>query len=282
VPPPISVSADSVIARQTAIGALAATHVGLTVARWLLLLAAWGLDTRPSSPVFSCLRCGLALIVGMQICVAPGCVQHYARRARLCVGRPGRRALAGDRGEFRVYFVLACSATRKNRCQNVQGWRAGCGMLYAGRYVRGKQSEGLRQSASVCANTHSRPWTAQDPAASCVGVQEVQEAFRALKALKPEHLAAPKAIPGEEPGSTRVALNQRYLGGLQVRLTICAVADICTCDGAICSKQAPHSVCSVGGWLASPCVGKVYCLTLAFWLSYAHTAGERTRHTYVA
>ena len=115
-------------------------------------------------------------------------------------------------------------------------------MLYAGRHVRGKQSEGLRSRFRDCLYAHSSPWTVQDPAASCVGVEEVQEAFRALKALKPEHLAAPKAIPGEEPGSTRVALNQRYLGGLQVRLTTCAVADICACEISVCSMQASHSV----------------------------------------
>lgn len=59
---------------------------------------------------------------------------------------------------------------------------------------------------------------AQDPAASCAGVGEVQEAFRALKAIKPEHIEAPKAFPGEEPDSTRVVLKQRYFGTLQVVL----------------------------------------------------------------
>ncbi|KAK3277411.1 hypothetical protein CYMTET_14574 [Cymbomonas tetramitiformis] len=63
----------------------------------------------------------------------------------------------------------------------------------------------------------------EDPVALCRGIGEVQEAFRALKACSPEHVADPfiVAAQGSEPGTPAVVcLHQRYFGGLEVRGTV--------------------------------------------------------------
>jgi len=56
----------------------------------------------------------------------------------------------------------------------------------------------------------------EDPAACCVGTDEVREAFRALRACKPEQLDEPRlAVDGESEGATAVfALRQKYFCSL--------------------------------------------------------------------
>eukprot|EP00802_Teleaulax_amphioxeia_P026415 Tamp_27482.p1 GENE.Tamp_27482~~Tamp_27482.p1 ORF type:complete len:191 (+),score=34.39 Tamp_27482:116-688(+) len=58
--------------------------------------------------------------------------------------------------------------------------------------------------------------TFEDPAARCTGIGELQEAFRALKRLHPKHISAPKAVPGDDAGSSRVLLHQQYLGFIEL------------------------------------------------------------------
>jgi len=64
----------------------------------------------------------------------------------------------------------------------------------------------------------------EDPAAKCSGVHEIVEAFRALKACRPESLSKPRVIfnsyilGSDGLGSIiLVELHQRYFGALQVR-----------------------------------------------------------------
>jgi len=62
----------------------------------------------------------------------------------------------------------------------------------------------------------------EDPAAYCVGKDEVREAFRALRACTPEQLDEPRLIvDGDGEGATAVfALRQRYFGYLEVQSTL--------------------------------------------------------------
>ena len=63
--------------------------------------------------------------------------------------------------------------------------------------------------------------TFEDPAALCRGNLEVVEAFRALKATRPEHVAPPRLhVPAGEPDRAVVTLHQRYFGFLEVRSTL--------------------------------------------------------------
>ena len=54
----------------------------------------------------------------------------------------------------------------------------------------------------------------EDPAARCSGVDEVAEAFRALRACSPESLRPPRAQA--RAGAVTVLLDQRYFGFLRV------------------------------------------------------------------
>jgi len=62
----------------------------------------------------------------------------------------------------------------------------------------------------------------EDPAVLCIGTDEVQEAFRALHAARPEQLDEPRlVVDGESEGATAVfALRQRYAGFLEVSSTL--------------------------------------------------------------
>jgi len=62
----------------------------------------------------------------------------------------------------------------------------------------------------------------EDPAVLCVGTDEVQEAFRALHAARPESLDEPRlVVDGESEGATAIfALRQRYVGFLEVNSTL--------------------------------------------------------------
>ena len=76
--------------------------------------------------------------------------------------------------------------------------------------------------------------TFEDPAARCCGRDEVQEAFRALRICRPEHLIAPDAVAGEKPGSTRVQLHQRYFGRLALHSELLVHT---APDGRICAFE---------------------------------------------
>ena len=56
----------------------------------------------------------------------------------------------------------------------------------------------------------------EDPVAKCIGLAETSEAFRALRACKPEHVSEP-LIALSEPHKMLVRLHQRYFGWLVVR-----------------------------------------------------------------
>eukprot|EP00931_Biecheleriopsis_adriatica_P055431 TRINITY_DN32777_c0_g1_i2.p1 TRINITY_DN32777_c0_g1~~TRINITY_DN32777_c0_g1_i2.p1 ORF type:complete len:189 (-),score=37.17 TRINITY_DN32777_c0_g1_i2:34-600(-) len=59
-----------------------------------------------------------------------------------------------------------------------------------------------------------------DPLALCQGDAEVREAFRALKACKPEQLQVPNLAGITEDGSLLVELQQRYFNCLCVKSTL--------------------------------------------------------------
>ena len=58
--------------------------------------------------------------------------------------------------------------------------------------------------------------TFEDAAVLCCGGAEVVEAFRAVRALKPEHVTAPQVCHSSS-SSAIVLLHQRYLGCIVVR-----------------------------------------------------------------
>eukprot|EP00931_Biecheleriopsis_adriatica_P055432 TRINITY_DN32777_c0_g1_i3.p1 TRINITY_DN32777_c0_g1~~TRINITY_DN32777_c0_g1_i3.p1 ORF type:complete len:179 (-),score=34.90 TRINITY_DN32777_c0_g1_i3:34-570(-) len=60
----------------------------------------------------------------------------------------------------------------------------------------------------------------EDPLALCQGDAEVREAFRALKACKPEQLQVPNLAGITEDGSLLVELQQRYFNCLCVKSTL--------------------------------------------------------------
>jgi hypothetical protein len=90
--------------------------------------------------------------------------------------------------------------------------------------------------------------TFEDPAAICVGPQEVQEAFRALHvALQPQSIRPPTCIDVKPKGASiwvTYALYQRYLGGwitlpslLVVQVQLQQRSDIPQSDFVILSMQ---------------------------------------------
>ena len=62
---------------------------------------------------------------------------------------------------------------------------------------------------AACAHEHI---TFTDPAAKCAGRAEVTEAFRALRAVNPQHVVAPVAT-AEDGGTVEFYLHQRYAAG---------------------------------------------------------------------
>ena len=79
--------------------------------------------------------------------------------------------------------------------------------------------------------------TFEDPAAACCGRAEVVEAFRALRACKPQHVTAPQ-LCYSAPRTTVLLLHQRYFGrgegGLVVRSELHVGLDDA---GVICSFE---------------------------------------------
>ncbi|CAK0862715.1 unnamed protein product [Prorocentrum cordatum] len=73
----------------------------------------------------------------------------------------------------------------------------------------------------------------EDPAALCCGLEEVAEAFRALRACSPEHIEEPLltdaallCAAGEAPaGVVCLQLRQRYFGRLEVRSAVLVDTD---------------------------------------------------------
>ena len=59
--------------------------------------------------------------------------------------------------------------------------------------------------------------TFEDAAVLCCGGAEVVEAFRAVRALKPEHVTTPQVCYSSSSSSAIVLLHQRYLGCIVVR-----------------------------------------------------------------
>ena len=81
-----------------------------------------------------------------------------------------------------------------------------------------------------------------DPAASCRGRQEVTEAFRALRAARPEPVHPPLAMGSTDSHTTEFYLHQRYLRGFTMlpngfEMRSVLVVRTSPADGRICALE---------------------------------------------
>ena len=71
--------------------------------------------------------------------------------------------------------------------------------------------------------------TFEDPAASCSGPKEVEEAFRALKYIQPNSLSSPRCVDVKPKGALielTYALNQRYLDSIELESLLVVVVKL--------------------------------------------------------